>query len=128
MTEQFKSQPGQVVWADLTTPHADQVREFYRHVTGWEPQPVDMGGYLDYNMTLPGSDTPAAGICHARGVNAEIPPQWLIYIAVDDLDARVQAVEELGGLVLVSPVGEGPNRFCVIQDPAGAVCALVQVS
>lgn len=126
MTEQFQSRPGQVVWADLTIPNAEQLREFYHQVTGWEPQPVDMGGYLDYNMTLPGSDTPAAGICHARGENANIPPQWLIYIAVDDLDTSVALIEEFGGRVLVGPVGEGSSRFCVIEDPAGAVCALVQ--
>jgi len=45
-----------------------------------------MGGYSDYLLLPPGSDEPIAGVCHARGSNADIPPQWLIYIAVQDVE------------------------------------------
>ena len=43
-----------------------------------------MGAYSDFVMNADG--TPIAGICHARGANADLPPVWLIYITVDDLD------------------------------------------
>lgn len=128
MTEQPQAKPGQIVWVDLTIPNADQVRDFYSQLIGWQPSPVDMGGYNDFNMNLPGTDLPAAGVCHTRGQNADLPPQWLIYIAVTDLDQRIQTCLELGGKVIAGPKGDGLHRFCVIQDPAGAVAALVQVA
>jgi predicted enzyme related to lactoylglutathione lyase len=68
---------------------------------------------------------PVAGICHARGPNAGMPAQWMIYIQVDDLDACVQRCAERGGTVVDGPRELGEHRFCVIQDPAGAVAALI---
>ena len=73
------------------------------------------------------SGSAVAGVCHARGTNAGLPPQWLIYITVDDLDGRVQRCVELGGRVLMPPKGMGgQGRYCVIQDPAGAAAALYE--
>jgi predicted enzyme related to lactoylglutathione lyase len=66
-----------------------------------------------------------AGVSHARGSNAQLPPQWLIYVAVDDLDASLQRCLVLGGSVVDGPRALGVQRFCVIRDPAGAVMALV---
>ena len=39
---------GQIVWADLTIPNAEKVREFYLSVTGWEATEFKMGDYSDY--------------------------------------------------------------------------------
>jgi uncharacterized protein len=58
---------GTVGWQDLTVPNAEALRDFYKAVIGWESSPVDLGGYSDFNMISPGTDQPAAGICHARG-------------------------------------------------------------
>ncbi|MCZ7542698.1 MAG: VOC family protein [Anaerolineae bacterium] len=118
---------GAVIWADLTVKDVDGVRDFYSQVAGWRASPVDVGGYEDFNMLPPGSDTPAAGVCQARGVNADLPAQWLIYIVVADLDVSMARCVELGGKVIAGPRSTGPGtRYCVIQDPAGAVCALYQ--
>jgi predicted enzyme related to lactoylglutathione lyase len=116
---------GTIGWVDLTVPDAPRVRDFYAAVAGWSPAPVPMGGYDDFAMTAAGTGEPAAGICHARGVNASLPPQWLIYITVPDVDAGAAKCLELGGTVLVSPKDMGGyGRYCVIKDPAGAVAAL----
>lgn len=120
------TQAGKIIWVDLTVNDAEGLRDFYKAVAGWEPSPVDSGGYDDYNMLIPGTETPAAGVCHARGVNADIPPQWMIYITVADLDASLEAVKSGGGKILAGPKEMGGARSCVIQDPAGAVCTLFQ--
>jgi predicted enzyme related to lactoylglutathione lyase len=118
--------PGQIGWFDLTVENAETVKDFYHHVVGWSSQPIDMDGYNDHCMVPPGTETPVAGICHARGSNANLPPQWLIYITVADLDASLRQCLALGGQAL-SPVREaGSGRFVVIRDPAGAACALYQ--
>lgn len=116
---------GSIGWIDLTVPNADEVRDFYAQVTGWKPEPLDMGGYSDYVMNAPDGEG-KAGVCHARGGNASMPPQWIIYIVVEDLDASLARCAEMGGKVIVPVRSMGEARYCVIQDPAGAVAALYQ--
>ena len=118
--------PGTIMWRDLTVADAGRVRAFYEAVVGWRADPVDMGGYSDFNMMPPGSDEPVAGVCHARGGNADLPAQWLIYITVDNLDRSIEQCHALGGKVIAGPRSMGEARYCVVADPAGAVCALFQ--
>jgi predicted enzyme related to lactoylglutathione lyase len=118
---------GSIGWIDLTVPNADRVREFYQNVTGWVSSPVDMGGYHDFCMHPSAGKGAVAGICHARGANAELPAQWIIYITVDDIEESVRRCEALGGRLRVPVRSMGPGgRFCVIEDPAGAVAALFE--
>jgi uncharacterized protein len=119
---------GTIAWRDLTVPNADVVRDFYSAVVGWQPEPLDMGGYADFVMKSPASGEAVAGICYARGDNADLPPQWLSYVFVENLDASLRRCTENGGTVLTPVRGEGGSRFCVIQDPAGAVLALMEVA
>jgi len=126
MTEPPSMPAGTIAGFDITVPDADALRDFYASVIGWTPVEVAMGGYADYAMTAPGGQW-VAGVCHQRGANADLPPQWLVYVAVEHLDRSLERVQALGGS-LVTPVkggGEGP-RFCVIRDPAGAVLALIE--
>ena len=118
---------GRIGWMDLTVPDATALRDFYTDVVGWKVESHPMGDYEDYSMKEPESDKVVAGVCHARGANAKIPPQWMLYITVADLDASLQKTRARGG----KPIGEvrdmGPyGRMCVIEDPAGAVVALIQ--
>ena len=84
-----------------------------------------MEGYEDFSMIPPSGGDPAAGICHARGMNASFPPQWLVYITVADVRESIARCLELGGKLLVEPRDLGAyGTICVIQDPAGAVAAL----
>lgn len=126
MSDAPKPAVGTIGWKDLTVTNAEGVRDFYMGVAGWTAEPIDMGGYDDYVMMPPGGGDPIGGICHKRGGNADIPSQWLLYIVVADLEAALQRVRELGGEVLREPKGAGGGRFCVVKDPAGAVCGLYQ--
>lgn len=120
--------PGTIGWIDLTVPNAGDVRDFYAAVAGWVPAPVDMGGYADFAMAPPGGD-PVAGVCHARGSNAGLPAQWLIYIVVTDLDRALAEVTSRGGAILRPATAMGPSaRYAVIRDPAGAVAALYEAA
>ena len=116
---------GSVVWQDLTVPNAPELRDFYCQVVGWTYTDHDMGDYNDYNITMPEGGHTVAGICHARDSNANVPPQWLVYIVVEDVGESARRCVELGGQVVDGPREMGGQTFCVIQDPAGAVAALI---
>ena len=124
MSEKQPPKVGQVLWRDLTVPDATRVRDFYRDVVGWTSTDHDMGDYHDYNMIAPATGETVAGVCHARGVNADVPPQWLMYVIVEDVDRSAAKCVELGGQIMAGPRAMGGGRFCVIKDPAGAMCAL----
>ena len=120
--------PGTIAWQDLTVADAEGIRDFYKNVVGWDSDPVSMGDYSDFNMLPSGGGGPAAGICHARGGNADLPPVWMIYIVVEDLERSLAACTGGGGEILLGPKEMGPgSAYAVIRDPAGAVSALYQV-
>lgn len=126
MSHAKKPGVGEIGWIDLTVDEAVQLRDFYSKVVGWTFEGLDMGGYDDFVMKTPENGNGVAGICHRRGTNKDIPPRWMVYITVDDLDESVRRCEQLGGTVVVPVKGAGAGRFCIIRDPAGAVAALYQ--
>ncbi len=122
-----KKDIGKIGWIDLTVPDAEKVKEFYSKVAGWKSDPVSMGDYNDYCMIPPDADVPVAGICHAQGVNKDLPPQWMIYITVENLDQSISACKGNGGEIIVDPKKmDDKSRYCIIRDPSGAVAALYE--
>lgn len=120
---------GRIAWLDLTVSDAAAIRDFYRQVVGWAVQNVAMEDegtpYADYTM-LGDDGTPLAGICHARGVNAGLPPVWMIYVPVGDITESLQRVQEEGGTIVKAMQGEdGAYIYAAIQDPVGAYIALM---
>jgi predicted enzyme related to lactoylglutathione lyase len=129
MSEEKNGKIGSIGWADLTVGDATEVRNFYREVVGWQDIELDMGGYSDYCMNEPATGKTVAGICHASGVNADLPPVWLIYITVEDLDKSASRCVELGGKIISGPRSAGQQgRYCITQDTAGAFAALFEQS
>jgi len=118
---------GAIVSTDLTVPGADALKDFYAEVIGWIPEELNMGGnpgYVDYVMKDAAGNW-AGGICHARGVNADIPPQWIVYIQVADVKESVENCSKLGGKTIKEAFdNEGNYLYAMLQDPAGAIIAV----
>ncbi len=123
---------GCISWLDLTVSDAAATRDFYRQVVGWSVQDVEMKdaseAYVDFNM-LGADGGPAAGICHARGVNEGLPGVWLIYLPVGDLAKSLRRVPQEGGEIIKQATGpDGECISAVVKDPVGACIALVRGS
>lgn len=118
-----KKKAGTILWHDIAVQDAGAVSDFYRQVVGWDKSGLSMGDYEDYVMQAKDGDqqTGTVGICHAKGSNAHLPPQWLIYVAVDDIDKSLEQCIALGGKVIGEKRKMGEDAvYCLIQDPAGA--------
>ena len=120
------SEVGRIGWIDMSTTDASGVRDFYKAVVGWDTEDVDMEGYADYVMKMPATGDGVAGVCHAKGSNADLPSGWLIYIVVEDVESSAAACIANGGKVVLKPRGLAGGRFCVVEDPGGSVAALYQ--
>ena len=118
----MQNTPGSIGWHDLTVEHAAEIKDFYEHVLGWKSQALSMGEYDDYVMMQPDGKHAAGGVCHARGANSNLPPVWLMYVNVADLDASLDACRRMGGKLIGEKrkMGDDGRHYCLIQDPAGA--------
>src|SRR5258708_4514619 len=113
-------EPGTISWQDLTVADAEGVRDFYRAVVGWKAESLSMGAYSDFVMNADG--TPVAGICHARAGNADLPPVWLIYITVEDLNHSLSEGPRAGGTLLPAPRSDVGGRCALSKGPASGAC------
>lgn len=121
---------GAIVSTDITVPQADLLKDFYTQVIGWQTEDFhmkdDQGAYTDY-VVKDDKGNWAAGICHSRGVNRDLPPQWIVYINVADIAQSIRKCIELGGKVLKeSKNAEGVYQYALLQDPLGAVLAVTK--
>jgi uncharacterized protein len=114
------NEPGALNWNELQTRDVEGAKAFYAAVFGWEPDDQEFAG-MTYTMFNVG-DVPVAGAMPTPSqVPDEAPAFWLSYFTVEDCDASVAKVEELGGRVFgPAHTLEGVGRFAVVADPHGA--------
>ncbi|WP_371478207.1 VOC family protein [Kitasatospora sp. NBC_00315] len=109
--------PGALGWAELLTRDVEGARVFYPEVFGWT---VSAGE----SYTQWGIDGADFGGMLAMGEQfpPQLPPHWLPYFAVADVDLTASRAGALGAEVLMAPtsVPDGP-RIAVLRDPQGAV-------
>ena len=128
MSETMKM--GAFCWNELMTRDVEAAKSFYSAMFGWQLEAHDMGGFTYTTFKLPGAGATEhlGGMMAMDGPQFEgVPPHWMGYIAVADLDASVAKCKELGGEVKLPPT-EIPNtgRFSVIADPTGAIVSLFE--
>jgi predicted enzyme related to lactoylglutathione lyase len=114
-------------WNELATNDADKATEFYTSLLPWQAKVQDMGP-VPYTMFEIG-ETSAGGMMQMTEEWGNIPPHWMVYFAVDDCDARCERAKSLGAEIKVPPTDIPPvGRFCVIQDPQGAMFSIITLS
>jgi predicted enzyme related to lactoylglutathione lyase len=105
----------------------EAAKRFYGHVFGWGGNTQQMGPmtYTEWKL----GDKSIGGMARMdENWPAEVPPHWMVYFSVDDCDAAVAKVAELGGTVSVPPLDIPPGRFSVVNDPHGAVFSVIKLA
>ena len=114
---------GTLCWADLSTPDAKRASDFYSGLFGWQliTDPKDPTGYLH----IKNGEHHIGGIPPAAHRQPGVPPHWMAYFQVDDVDATANKAKEMGAKLYLPPMTmEGVGRMSVIADPQGAVFAI----
>lgn len=115
---------GHIVWRELLANDAEGELGFYGALFGWkESQSFDMGPNGRYRIYgKPGRDF---GGMFKRPADYPLPPHWLFYVHVTDLDAATERVKRGGGQVWNGPMPiPSGERIVQCADPQGAVFAL----
>lgn len=116
---------GRFAWYDLMTTDPEGATAFYTSLLGWGSQPWE-GGSMPYTMWT-NDGTPLGGLMPMPPelASAGVPPHWLAYVSVPDVDRAAARSAELGGTVHHPPTDiEGAGRFAVLADPHGASFAV----
>jgi uncharacterized protein len=116
-------EPGTPSWVDLGTPDIDGAAAFYGGLFGWQAEDAspgeDAGGYRYFR--LGGADIGGLGPQQGPATT------WAGYVAVEDVDAAVARVKDLGGTVLAGPIDVfTQGRMAVVADDQGAPISLWQ--
>jgi uncharacterized protein len=112
-------------WFELHTRDYDASVDFYRAVFGWDTH--TMSDTPDFRYTTLGEgDDALAGIYDAsKDMPEGAPSAWSVYFGVDDVDAALEQVEQLGGKV-IRPAEDTPyGRLASAADPTGTQFKLV---
>lgn len=118
---------GDPCWYELATSTGDLDRagEFYGKILGWTIEGSKMVEF-DYRLAKSGEDM-VAGLMGMPDAVAEMPPFWLIYFSVDDVDGFVADAKAAGAAVHREPTDiPGTGRFAILADPQGAAFGILK--
>lgn len=111
---------GDFVWHELLTSDVPAAADYYAKVLGWSVRDAGLSGQ-DYRIFSVG-ETPVAGLMAVpeQAKAAGLRPRWGSYIAVDDVDATVEALKAAGGTLHYGPEDiPQTGRFASVADPQG---------
>ena len=120
------NEPGALGWTELMTPDTKKAGDFYTALFGWTAKPnKNMPTYIELSV----QGVPQGGLMALGPDMAGVPTNWLPYFRVDDADKTVARVKALGGSIKMGPQDiQGVGRFAVVQDPQGAVFAIIYLA
>jgi predicted enzyme related to lactoylglutathione lyase len=121
---QLRREPGTINWAEVQTRDRAAAQPFYEQVFGYEidVMPMATGDYVLLKL----GDRAVAGMIEIQPDWGDVPSNWSVVFEVEDCDATVARVQELGGSVIREPHSlEGVGRFAVVADPWGAAFTVI---
>ena len=112
-------------WYELMTGDLAAAEAFYSTVVGWSAKDSGMPGFR-YSIFSTGETAIAGAMALPDELRtAGVPPHWIAYVRVEDVDAMLPRLVTAGGSVH-KPAEDipGVGRFAVVADPHGAAFCL----
>jgi len=120
------NEPGSFTWSELQTRDVPGAKAFGEAVFGWKPTDQDMGE-MTYTLLNVGDRGVAGAMPMQPDIPDQVPANWAAYFAVDDTDATLAKVAELGGSAVTEAMDiPEVGRFAIASDPQGAMFAVIQ--
>lgn len=123
MAHEPQATHGVVCWSELNVRDIARAQQFYADTLGWRFEAMAMPD-MTYWIIL--SDAArVGGMFEMTGAQFNgVPEHWLTYIAVDDIDARLQKAVAAGAKICKDAFDiPGVGRMAVLAEPGGAVVA-----
>jgi predicted enzyme related to lactoylglutathione lyase len=115
---------GRFCWYELMTSDQADASAFYSAVVGWRAVDAGYPGQ-PYSLMMAGADRVGGIMTMPEAARqAGMPPYWLGYVAVDDVDAAVAQARSSGSSIVHGPSDLPVGRFALVRDPQGAAIYL----
>ena len=116
---------GEASWHELMTTDAPAAMKFYTDLFGWqEGDAMDMGPMGKYHM-FNRPNGAIGGMMNKPPEMAQVPPHWMIYFRVPDINAAVERIKKNGGTIINGPMEvPGGDWIVTATDPQGAAFSL----
>lgn len=119
--------PGTWGWNELLTRDTAGAEAFYTQLLGWTATTNEGGGMKYTEFALDGRSI--AGMMETPPMAPpEMPAVWLVYFVVDDTDAAVAKITELGGRVVMPPMDLPVGRIALTADNQGATFYVIRLA
>jgi predicted enzyme related to lactoylglutathione lyase len=119
---------GGLAMNELDTRDMDGAARFYRAVFGWEVRPIEVEGTVVYGSVTLGGRLVAGMLPMGDAFPPQVPPSWVPYFGVEDVEASGSRAVELGGQKVMGPRVVPGGRFTVLRDPHGAAFCVLEAS
>ena len=113
-------EPGTPAWFELHTRSYDAALEFYRKAFKWETQTMSDEPTFRYTVQMANGEQ-VAGVMDATVFPEDAPLGWSIYFAVENVDATLAKIVELGGSIVLPAEDTPYGRLAQAVDPTGAI-------
>ncbi len=109
-----------VAWFEVSGPDAGALQSFYSQAFDWQ---IDADNDMNYGMVAAAEGGIGGGVAPSQDGSAHAT----FYVAVDDVQAALDKVGQLGGTTVVPPmdVPNGPT-IAFFTDPAGNMVGLMK--
>ncbi|MBT8163256.1 MULTISPECIES: VOC family protein [Arthrobacter] len=115
---------GEVAFIDLYTPLAEKAANYYANALSCRVIHEQVPTPGDYRFLVWGVE-PVAGVVDMLDVlPAAVPPHWIPYWRVLDLEAEVARLSDLGARVRVPVTDSALGPFALLADPFGVTFGL----
>lgn len=123
---EYVNDPGGFCWNELMTTDPDKAKVFFSELFGWEfeKDETPQGAY----WTFKNGDRLNGGMMQIGPQMQGVPPHWVVYFSVDDMDAASSKLTQLGGQVLMPPFEVSVGTIAICRDPQGATFNLIKMS
>lgn len=118
---------GTPTWLEYTADGLEPSIRFYERLAGWSIEDADEIS-PDYHAAV-NVEGRVAGMMDTTNMGSSdvdsCPPMWDVYLAVDDIGARLTKVRAAGGQVVLEPREmPGVGTFALVRDSIGCLVGL----
>lgn len=114
---------GAMCWNELYTNDVDKAKQFYGELFGWTFE-TDETGYT----TIMNNGRANGGIFKITPEMGSMPPFWLPYFTVANIEQSLDTVKQHGGGTDMDIKEIGVGKIVMVADPAGAWIMLMEMS
>ncbi len=115
---------GMFVWRELSTSDVPEALRFYTGLLGWQSKKVEMPNGA-YHLLSSGEKEIGGLMALEKGV--DMPPYWMSYVSVPNVDAAVSSSKKLGGEPVWGPITVPDiGRMATVVDPRGAAFSMMR--